>query len=111
MEADTLSTFFDNTPLHTLYCYSEIALWFYSYLDTVLRTEVQNDLMGLLSVDKKQAQKVWEKTMQDIYDAWMTKCTRITGSCGVLQPEESPIGFFAVFDDWQDYVERIPMTL
>ncbi|KAI4282247.1 MAG: hypothetical protein L6R38_003079 [Xanthoria sp. 2 TBL-2021] len=111
VEADTLSTFFENTSLRTLYCYSEIALWFLSYLDIELRTEVQNGMMALFTLDKEHAPKVWEKTMQDIYDAWMTKCTRFVGYCGVLHPEGAPIGVFAVFDDWQDYLERIPLTL
>lgn len=80
------------------------------FADYKRHVDVQITMLGCCMLGKEEMSRVWEDTMEKIFERWTERYEGVVSSGTIDYPtDEAPFRrFFTIFDDFQEFVERIP---
>ncbi|KAI4184017.1 MAG: hypothetical protein LQ348_004602 [Seirophora lacunosa] len=109
-DPDLVTSFLDQAPLRSLLRWAEFAHWMQRFADYKRHVDVQITMLGCCMLGKEEMSRVWEDTMEKIFERWTERYEGVVSSGTIDYPtDEAPFRrFFTIFDDFQEFVERIP---
>ena len=106
--ASDLQSYLAETNLREMQCLHELALWQLAYCEANYRGQVEQVMATTSMFSSADAEGICTDAYMQIDTVWREKLERVTGVSGVILPDRAPLGFFSMFDEWQEYVEVIP---
>ena len=104
--SDLLTPLLTEMPLRDLHATHEITQWLQSFSPPYRKRRMQVEMLKCLKLSSDKIEAICNDTMATFQDTWRSKHLRITGHYEVYIPDDCPLQFFAIFDDYQrDYVE------
>lgn len=79
----------------------EVSRWLLAYCDQEQRAQ----LFGIPAGEKEYNDERWTEVFKTIITYWAERLDQERVLSRIYIPDDAPLDFFAVFDQWQDYVD------